>query len=175
MAGDLTRRWPSGKSRGRKEAAVLAYEDARDVFKNVVERRISGLDFKSVREMDSAFADRRHRRQEQAWGERYARISLAFARALANEKKQELWELLQEEFFGYEKMVRPLIFSNLVNGGSHAKNNLSIQEYMVIAGTEGKFTESVGKLIGFYRSLGDHLKKRTKAKNIPIGTKAGTL
>jgi enolase len=94
---------------------------------------------------------------------------------IAGEKRKEIWQILREEFFPNKKPAnkKPLIFSNLINGGLHSRNNLNIQEYMVVARPLSSLAETVKKLIDFYRQLGIFLKKESGVKNIPIGDEGG--
>jgi enolase len=58
-------------------------------------------------------------------------VSMAYARAEANEKKQELHEYLQETF-GLEKaskLPKPMVV--MVEGGKHADQTTDLQEYLV--------------------------------------------
>jgi enolase len=100
-------------------------------------------------------------------------ISIAFAKALAADKKVPLWKILKSEFFAKGKESTPLIFSNLVNGGLHAKNDLSFQEYMVVVKKSGSYEKTIGDLIHFYRTLGEKLTEDYKISSLPIGDEGG--
>ncbi|MEK7463334.1 MAG: hypothetical protein AAB621_03175 [Patescibacteria group bacterium] len=69
---------------------------------------------------------------------------------------------------------KPLIFSNLINGGAHAGNNLDIQEYMVVVDSKDQsYTASIKILIEFYKKLGELLKTKYKLEKIIIGDEGG--
>ena len=55
-------------------------------------------------------------------------VSLATARASANEKNIELYEHLSKN----KDYTLPTPMFNLLNGGAHASNNIDIQEFMVV-------------------------------------------
>lgn len=165
---------PSGKSKGENEATALSYEQARHSVDNL-KHILNGKDFISIRLFDNAlllYDDSFNKFK--IGGNVSLGVSLAFARYLAYEKKQELWELLREEFFkDVDEKRNPLIFSNLINGGAHARNNLDIQEYMVVVRMRNSFYDSVAKLINFYRVLGASLRKKYNIEIIPIGDEGG--
>lgn len=165
---------PSGESRGKQEARVLTYEGAKSALP-VLRNALEGEEFSSIREVDDHLRELDGtERKEKFGGNVVLGISLACARAFAFQEKRELHETLREEFFSHDAQNdTPLIFSNLINGGAHARNNLDIQEYLVIMKTEGIFREKVRLLILFYRELGEVLKKRKGAINIPIGDEGG--
>ena len=166
---------PSGKSRGKNEVAVFSYEEAEQVFRGGFVKEIEGFESETVRDLDT-FLLRCDgtKRKEKLGGNVMLGISLAFARALAHERRKELWEILRDEFFPNAVVnKKPLIFANLINGGVHADNNLDIQEYMVAVATKSAYTESIQKLISFYERLGFVMKEERGVKRLPIGDEGG--
>lgn len=165
---------PSGKSRGKNEAVVLSYEQARHSISDL-KSVLVGRNFDSVSSLDGAlilYDD--SITKFKIGGNVSLGISIAFARHLAHEKKLELWELLRDEFFkGVEEKKKPLIFSNVINGGAHARGDLDIQEYMVVVQTRHSIFDSIQKLIHFYNVLGNSLRQKHKIGNIPIGDEGG--
>src|SRR3989344_3570950 len=165
---------PSGKSRGSNEAVVLEYAQAETVVA-VIQKQIQNRNFSSVQELDDFLKklDGTNNKSKLG-GNVLLGISIAFARAMADFKRQSVEVYLNREFFGSQTFLgKPIIFSNLINGGEHAQNNLAIQEYMVVARSSHSFSETVGKLTAFYKKLGEVLKKRYKVKNLPIGDEGG--
>lgn len=152
---------PSGKSKGEKEAATLPLKEAREAADNVFARNLRHKDFSSIQEVDCALQEFDSSPNKEVLGGNVALgISLAAARAIAFERNQELWEALREEFFAKEQGVEfPLVFSNLINGGAHGKNNLNIQEYMVVVSSNPSPQETKENLIAFYEELGEELKE----------------
>ncbi len=168
---------PAGKSRGSEEAAVLPFAAASSAANRKRLGAITNRDFKTQRSFDEfliALDGTKNKRK--LGGNVMLGLSMSFARGLAAEKREEVWEFLQEEFFGASggaAVWEPVIFSNLVNGGEHAANNLDIQEYMVLAGTKGGVKSAVKKLIAFYGALGERLSSLKRAANIAVGDEGG--
>lgn len=164
---------PAGKSRGIREAAVLPIERTGNALQ-VLARELYGRDFKTLKEFDR-FLLRLDPTptKEHLGGNVLLGTSIAFARGLAAERHQELWEVLNEEFFGLKTVPAPKIFSNLVNGGAHAANSLDIQEFMVVVDTAPGLAKSFDHLVAFYRQLGATLKAERKIGAMPIGDEGG--
>ncbi len=166
---------PSGKSRGRNEAAALKPREAKDTLERIIRPNITGRNFETIGELDSSLITLDGTsRKEILGGNLILGISLAFTRLAAQARKKELWQILNEEFFdGEVGENKPLIFSNLINGGAHAKNNLDIQEYMVVVKTKNSCKESIKKLKDFYAGLGDFLKKEFNIDELNFGDEGG--
>ncbi|MFA6407108.1 MAG: hypothetical protein WCV80_00180 [Candidatus Paceibacterota bacterium] len=165
---------PSGKSRGAREASVLNFEEAQKAV-NHIKEKVAAHDFKGVGEVDAfLLLQDPTPTKEKLGGNVLLGISIAAARGFAHAEKKELWEVLREEYFGeIESDKAPLIFSNFINGGAHANNNLDIQEFLVIARTDDSIAATIKKLIELYRATGDFLKKQYTLKIIPIGDEGG--
>lgn len=166
---------PSGRSRGVNEATVLSYGDAKKVIGRTVKKILRGKNFESIRKFDELLLKIDGSPAKNKLGGNVALgLSIAIARGIAAERGMETWRLLQEEFFKNKKPGRlPLIFSNVINGGAHANNNLDIQEYMVVVKTTKPLTNSIEKLIAFYRRLGMLLKRKRRLQNLPVGDEEG--
>lgn len=165
---------PSGKSRGKQEAAVLDFAAAKSALGQISPKLI-GPDFRTLEELDSFLVQfDGTERKERLGGNLIIGISMAFSRALAAEKSAGLSQFLHDEFF---KDIRtdtpPWIFSNFINGGAHATNNLDIQEYIVILKTKPPVKESIRTLIALYRDAGAKLKEKNHGKPVPIGDEGG--
>jgi len=88
-------------------------------------------------------------------------VSLAVAKACAAFKKIPLYE-----YIGGEKSnLLPVPQMNILNGGSHADNNLDIQEFMVLPAGGSSFKESLRMGVEVFH----HLKKVLKEKNFNTG------
>ena len=57
-------------------------------------------------------------------------VSLAAARAAATEKKIPLFQYIAD-LRGQTTLSMPVPMMNIINGGSHADNNVDIQEFMI--------------------------------------------
>jgi len=165
---------PSGKSRGTREASVFTPAEAAASVRFLREL-MCVRSFSSIAEIDAFLFSYDGTSTKTAIGGNVALgISIAATRALAEERKKEVWELMREEYFAATKEAAPpLIFSNFINGGAHAHNTLDVQEYLVIARTGTSMRETVEKLISLYRETGDYLKRIRGLKSIPIGDEGG--
>ena len=171
----FTAQIPSGKSRGSREAAVLPYARARAAVRNILAKRLRKKSFASLKTFDSLLVSLDGTRNKRRLGGNVMLgASIAYARALADLRNRELWGMLAAEFPDLRPGTRPPhIFSNLINGGAHARNNLDIQEYLVIAKPRRPVTETVRTLIGFYRRLETLLQKTKKLARVPVGDEGG--
>lgn len=175
---------PSGKSRGRREAVALAPGAARASAAALMEQGIGEEDFPTIRVLDGWLCAYDPSPAKEAVGGNVALgISLSFAKIFAAEQGRELWEVIRDEFFSGGAAAPahryPTIFSNLINGGAHARNGLDIQEYMVIVPPREPFSAGVAELKDFYASLGAELrvssprKRGSRYESVPLGDEGG--
>lgn len=166
---------PSGKSRGRNEAQVFSYQEARKIFVGSIKPKLVGRRFNRIHDFDQFLLKFDGSSNKRKMGGNVALgLSIAFAKSLAFQRRKEPWEVVRHEFFGKTtKNSKPLIFSNFINGGAHANNNLAFQEYLVVAYPRGNMLKTVRKLISFYYTLGEYLRKYQKVANFPIGDEGG--
>ena len=94
-------------------------------------------------------------------------LSLAFAKALAIQNKQQLFEYLSNN----KDYTLPVPMMNIVNGGSHADNNVDIQEFMIAPLGAPTFSESVRYGCEVFHSLKSKLKSR--GLNTNVGDEGG--
>lgn len=98
-------------------------------------------------------------------------VSLAAARAGASASDMELWQYLGQ-LAGNKKFVLPTPFFNVINGGKHAGNNLSFQEFM-IAPSGKTFAERLRMGAEFYQILKLHLGGKYGKTAINVGDEGG--
>lgn len=166
---------PSGKSVGEREAIALPIDKAREVLDNILKKELIGRDFNSIKDLDVFLLQLDPTsKKERLGGNMMLGLSLTFARALAEKKGMEFWEVLRAEFFPSETgKILPRIFSNLINGGAHAENNLDFQEFLVVVDPKNSIAAGVEKLKGFYGKLGDWFREESGLTNIPLGDEGG--
>ncbi len=166
---------PAGRSLGRNEAAVFKYFEAERVLEQILKKEIIGKNFKDVEELDKFLIQLDGTENKSILGGNLTLgISIAFLRLSAIEKNKEPWEVLREEFFSNGTLEKkPTIFSNLINGGAHADNNLAIQEYLAVVRPGESITYSVKKLIKLYKNLEQTLKDKFGVDRLSIGDEAG--
>lgn len=163
---------PSGKSTGLREAKVFNFKQA-EKSAQFIEDKLKEKEFFSVRALDNFLIQLDGTFQKRKLGGNVLLgISMAFARLVADCQKKELWQVLQEEFFSKnKKSAPPVIFANLIEGGVHAKNNLNIQEYLVLIKTKKSIKHSISQLKNFYLKLGEVLKGISK--DVQLGDEGG--
>ncbi len=140
--GEFVASCPSGASTGINEALELRDEDGRGVTKaiknvnDIIAPKLIGMDPTNQKELDDLMLALDGTPNKSKLGANaILPVSMAICRAGAAAKKIPLykhiseignWELKIENF----KM--PLPSFNILNGGAHAKNELEIQEFMVV-------------------------------------------
>lgn len=93
-------------------------------------------------------------------------VSLASARAAAAAKDVPLYRHIRETFRLKEKGWRmPVPTMNILNGGRHADNNLSIQEFMIVP-IHRKFSERVRIGSQIFHTLGQLLQNKRYATGV---------
>jgi enolase len=83
-------------------------------------------------------------------------VSLANARAAAQDSKQSLWKYIAK---GREP-VMPVPMMNVINGGAHADNSLDVQEFMIIPVGAPTFSEALRYGAEIFHTLKGILKKK---------------
>jgi len=89
-------------------------------------------------------------------------ISLATAQAAANEAKTPLYRFLG----GDEAKILPVPLMNIINGGSHADNNLDVQEFMIAPLGAATFSEALRMAAEVFHTLKSILKSRGLATSV---------
>jgi enolase len=166
---------PSGKSRGKDEASVVSFLQAKKNIKKLMPS-LRSKNFSSIKSLDEFLIDFDGTKDKHILGGNLMiGISLATAKAVANSEKKELWEIIRNTYFKGGKIGtrRPMIFSNIINGGVHAQTDLSIQEYIAVAYPFDNPAQMVLRIISVYREVGNILKKNTGLKRLTIGDEGG--
>jgi len=94
-------------------------------------------------------------------------VSMAIAKAAAQSSRLPLWRYLG----GVNAKLLPLPMMNIINGGSHADNNVDPQEFMVMPVGASSFSEAVRMGAEIFH----HLKKvlSSKGYNTSVGDEGG--
>jgi enolase len=90
-------------------------------------------------------------------------VSLAYARARSVYEEKRLFESLQQS---HHAMSLPTPMINVINGGAHADNPLSIQEFMIIPYGFTTFHEAIACGSEIFMALKGLLKKQGFATNV---------
>ncbi|MEQ9398326.1 MAG: phosphopyruvate hydratase [Longimicrobiales bacterium] len=95
-------------------------------------------------------------------------VSMAAARAAAQENHMPLWRYLAE---GGDARVLPVPMMNILNGGAHAPNNVDIQEFMIMPVGAERFSDGLRMGVEVFH----HLKKvlSDAGKNTAVGDEGG--
>lgn len=139
---------PSGASIGTREAIELRDNDERYFGKGVlkavnnvntiIKDAIVGMEVSHQKEIDTKLIELDGTSNKSKLGANATLgVSIACIKAASAEAKKEIYEYLNPR----EKKIPRLMF-NIVNGGMHAKNNLDIQEFMIVPKRES-FKESL--------------------------------
>ncbi len=167
---------PDGASKGENEAVYIPVEKAVDIVSTAINDVLEGenpFDQEAVDnvllEMDGT-STKRH-----LGGNSILSVSLGVAKAAAVSKGVELYEYLATLFTEkpLEKvgLAFPTPVFNIINGGKHAHNNLSFQEFMVIPARTLPFDKALELGVKVYHNLKDNLIK--DGFDVDVGDEGG--
>jgi enolase len=163
---------PSGASTGKNEAVVVKAEEAVANINNIIALGLAGKNEKNQEEIDNFLIKLDGTKNKSKLGANaILPVSMAVCRAGAKTQNLPLYGYINKN---YENNLRgfPRPCFNIINGGAHAKNGLSIQEFMVIP-REDSFKKNlkVGKKI--FKKLRKILKKNLGKDSIKMGDEGG--
>ena len=170
---------PSGASTGEHEAVELRDNDAdRYLGKGVqqaaanvntsIARLLVGRNVFEQTEIDSDLCDLDGTDNKSKLGANaILGVSLAVAKAAADELGQPLYRYIG----GTNAKELPLPMMNILNGGSHADNNVDIQEFMVMPAGASSFAEALCMGAEIFHSLKAVLQARNC--NTAVGDEGG--
>jgi len=128
---------PSGASTGKNEALELRDGDGRGVLQaienvnEIIAPKLKGKNPVNQKELDELMIALDGTEYKSKLGANaILPVSMAICRAGAAAKKIPLYQHLSE--IAGSDLVMPLPSFNILNGGAHAKNDLEIQEFMVV-------------------------------------------
>jgi len=142
---------PSGASTGEHEAVELRDgDDSRFLGKGVlkavenvnvtINNELQGFEVFNQVEIDNTLLELDGTENKGTLGANaILGVSLASARAAANALNLPLWRYIG----GVNSKVLPLPMMNIINGGSHADNNVDLQEFMIMPGGAQTFSEAI--------------------------------
>ena len=94
-------------------------------------------------------------------------VSLAVARAAAKSLNMELYNYIG----GINARILPIPMMNILNGGKHSDNNISIQEFMIMPIGSITFSERLKRGVEVYHTLKKVLKE--KGYSVAVGDEGG--
>jgi len=170
---------PSGASTGEHEAIELRDKDKQrylgkgvlQAVKNVNEvitEQILGLDATEQVAIDKLMIELDSTPNKNRLGANaILGVSLAVAKAAAEALGLPLYQYLG----GVNAKVLPVPMMNILNGGSHADNNVDLQEFMVVPAGASSFKEALRMGAEIFHSLKKVL--HTKGYNTAVGDEGG--
>jgi len=170
---------PSGASKGIHEAIELRDNDknrfggkgvqkAISNIMNIVYPKIINRSFKSISDFDKILIliDGTNNKSNIGANAILA-LSLAFSKAMANQKNEHLFEYLSND----NNYLLPVPMMNIINGGSHADNSVDIQEFMIAPIGASNFSEALRYGCEIFHALKSKLK--VKGLNTNVGDEGG--
>ena len=142
---------PSGASTGEHEAVELRDGDAarymgkgvKKAVANVmgeISQKVIGMDAAKQEELDKALIDLDGTPNKGRLGANaILGVSMAAAKAVAVSRKLPLFRYLG----GDDAKIIPIPMMNIINGGTHADNNVDLQEFMVMPIGASSFSEAL--------------------------------
>jgi len=171
---------PSGASTGSHEAIELrdgkkAFQgkSVNNAIKNIakIEKAIKGFDINQQKKLDHAMIMLDGTKNKSKLGANaILGVSLANARCAANTKNEPLYKHLQQ--FSKNKAVLPIPFANVINGGVHAQNKLSIQEFMIVPQAK-TFSEATRMVVETYHELKNLIIEEYGKASANVGDEGG--
>ena len=170
---------PSGASTGKHEAVELRDGDKKrflgkgvlDAVKNVEEviaPEILGLDAVEQVYIDRFMIDLDGTdNKSNLGGNAILGVSLAVAKAAASASGLPLYSYIG----GVSARTLPVPMANVINGGSHADNNVDIQEFMIMPLGAPSFREGLRMICEVFHSLKEILNK--KGLSTSVGDEGG--
>ena len=170
---------PSGASTGIHEALELRDNDkkrylgkgVKKAIQNInelVSREIINKQFDGYRAFDKAILELDGTENKSKIGANATlAASLAFAKSLSSHSSKDFFKFISES----EEFLLPVPMMNIVNGGSHADNDVDIQEFMIAPVGAPSFSEALRYGCEIFHSLKSILK--SKNLNTNVGDEGG--
>ena len=172
---------PAGASKGKWEAVERrdtsdkrymgkgVYSVVRIVNK-VLRPLLKGMDSRKQRKIDSILIRKDGTENKSRLGANTTiATSLAVAKAAANTYGLPLFRYIG----GINANILPTPLMNIINGGKHAGNKLSIQEFMIVPIGADKFSDALRIGCEVYYSLKEILKEKYGRSAINVGDEGG--
>lgn len=148
---------PSGASKGENEAISLPADKAAEIVETVLSEALKGEDPCKQTVIDELMIEMDGTPNLSNLGcNSILSVSLGVAKAAAKIQEKELYDYLHELFSGrpfreVKKFPTPVF--NVLNGGKHAQNKLSFQEFMVIPALTMPYDKGLELGVTIYHQL----------------------
>ena len=165
---------PSGASTGKHEAIELRDNDLKRYrglgvqsalknILNIVKPKVLSKEFYYFEDFDNEIIKIDGTNNKSKLGANSTlSLSLAFIRALSAQSEKNLYEFLSQE----KNCILPVPMMNIINGGSHADNNVDIQEFMIAPVGAPSFVEAIRYGCEVFHSLKSKLKSKGLNTNV---------
>jgi len=172
---------PSGASKGHLEAlelrdgdrqryAGLGVQKAVDNVNKILGPKIVGMDSREQAKIDRILIELDGTENKGRLGANaILGVSIAIARASADTAKSPIYRALAEG----RKPSLPVPLMNIINGGKHAGNDLSFQEFMVIPAGFRTFKEALRCAAEIYHALRLRLEAKYGKSAVNVGDEGG--
>jgi enolase len=172
---------PSGASKGHLEAleirdgdrqryAGLGVQKAVENVNKILGPKIEGLDSREQEKIDRTLIKLDGTENKGNLGANaILGVSIAVARASADSAKSPLYRALA----GGRKPILPMPLMNIINGGKHAGNHLSFQEFMVIPAGFRTYKDALRCGSEIYHALRLRLEAKYGKSAINVGDEGG--
>lgn len=163
---------PEGASKGAKEAIALPVEVSIQNVNIIIAPALIGLPPFDQNKIDSLLIDLAITENKASLGANAVlAVSLAVARASARSRKISLYAYLRDLYKKSGPIKFPTPLFNILNGGLHAQNGLSVQEFMLIPGLNFSYEHKVEIGVDCYNSLKERL--HTEGYSVGLGDEGG--
>ncbi len=170
---------PSGASTGSFEAVELRDGNKNNYMGKSVEKAVENVNKKIAKEIIGMNVYDQRKVDEQMiklddtpnksnlGANAILGVSLAVAKAASNSLGMELYNYIG----GINAKVMPTSMMNILNGGKHSDNNISIQEFMIMPVGDITFAERLKRGVEIYHTLKKVLKE--KGYSVGVGDEGG--
>jgi len=172
---------PSGASTGIYESVELRDNNKRYNGKGVtkavrnvslINKKVRGIDVRNQEDIDSRMIELDNTKNKKKLGANAVlAVSLATARAGAISMDLPLYRYLSK--ITKRRLIMPVPFANVVNGGKHADNDLNMQEFMIAPVHSKTFSEGVRAVVETYHVLKGLIRKKYGKNTTNVGDEGG--
>ncbi len=167
---------PEGASKGENEAVSISAEKAVEIVETAIKDALLGEEASEQEALDEVLIQMDGTpNKSHLGGNSIMSVSLAVSKACAVSKGLELYEYLSLLHSGRiiegDKIKSPTPVFNIFNGGKHARNHLSFQEFMVIPSRSVEFEKALEIGDKVYHNLLENLE--SDGKQTGVGDEGG--
>ncbi|MFH0978550.1 MAG: phosphopyruvate hydratase [Candidatus Woesearchaeota archaeon] len=174
---------PSGASKGAREAVEIRDHDSRfhgngvrnaiQHINEVIAPKIIGLDCADQEKLDNLMLELDGTSNKSKLGANaILAVSMANCRLASLERKLPLYSHIAS-LCNETQFVLPVPCMNIINGGAHAGNTLSVQEFMIIPVGAPSFCEAVRMCVETYDTLKQLLRHIYNKSATNVGDEGG--